>query len=360
MKDKHFVGLDILKTIGFIMVFLVHYSQMFSHMNYYLHSLLKYGQTGCQLFLVVSGYLMAHFHEQCKIDNYFSYFLKRYISLFSGYIFAVVLYCLISEVIGLIGVNAPFMSDLHVAGILINVLLLNGIVPFCNNTVVPGGWYVGTIIVAYALLPHLLNKIRCLKKMMTCACICAFFCFAVGVLLTCCFDIKCGNNTFYFYSIACQSSPLLVGGSIYYYEKEKGLITLPKSVAVFAFFSCVTLLLFFTDMDIFAPLIPFIVSLSFVGLFFLAKHLEQRLYDTNSGWTIIGINSFGCYLLHFVFALYLPYYVKRLFSISDDILFVLMIIPCFVLAVTFGIVFNRLINKNTLLLKKMLKTWKEF
>lgn len=354
MNTKHFAALDILKTIGFIMVFLVHYSQMFPHMNYYIHSLLKYGQTGCQLFLVVSGYLMAHSFEQSKIDNYFSYFMKRYISLFSGYIFAVILYCLISEVIGLIGANAPFKSDLHVTSILINVLLLNGIVPACNNTVVPGGWYVGTMIIAYALFPHPLKKSRCLKKMMTFACACAFLGVALGALLTCCFNIKCGNNTFYFYSIVCQSSPLLVGGSIYYYEKEYGFITLPKSFVLFAFFSVVTLLLFFTDMDIFAPLIPFTVSLSFVGLFFLVKHLEKRLHDTKSIYTIIGINSFGCYLLHFCFALYLPYCAKRLLSISDDILFVLLIIPCFILAAVFGIAFNRLINKNTLFLNNML------
>lgn len=327
------------------MVFLVHYSQMFSRMNWYAHNLLKYGQTGCQLFMVVSGYLMAQSFEEGKMNTWGTYFKKRYIGLLSGFLIAIVFYCLLSHVITLCAVNAPFVSDCQIISILINVLLLHGVVPFCNNTVVPGGWYIGTVVIAYAIIPLILRKVKGYKKLLLSATIVSLVSFVIAILLQSMFSVNCGNNTFFFYSIISQASPILIGCSMYYFEKEKNSISIVKSIIIFMVFSIVSLFIFITDIDLLATLIPFTVSLSFVGLFYIVKYCVKKMKNVKNLFVIIGQNSLGCYLFHFIFVWYIPFYIRRFCFFSDNVLFVFLFIPCLFLASVVGISMNKLILK---------------
>lgn len=46
-----------------------------------------------------------------------------------------------------------YKSSTDILGIIINVFCLNGLIPQYNNNIVPGGWYIGTLVILYLMFP---------------------------------------------------------------------------------------------------------------------------------------------------------------------------------------------------------------
>lgn len=143
---------DILKGIAILMVVIVHTSQKVTGIPHEFFRVISFGETCCQLFFVLTGYALTYSANKRHVPLK-EYYKKRWMSIAPPYYIAVVFWSLLGylqyrlQYAGGFGYNGSFRE------ILCNLFLLNGLFSEGNNNIVPGGWYVGALVILYALYP---------------------------------------------------------------------------------------------------------------------------------------------------------------------------------------------------------------
>lgn len=94
-RNEKLYGLDHLRTLAIVLVFLFHYGRLFPHPEW-TNTISKFGWTGVDLFFVLSGYLIAsqlfaHIAKQGEVPLK-AFFLKRFFRIVPAYLFVVALY----------------------------------------------------------------------------------------------------------------------------------------------------------------------------------------------------------------------------------------------------------------------------
>ena len=94
---KRLFGLDHLRALAIILVFVFHYGRLFQHPDW-TYTISQFGWTGVDLFFVLSGYLISSqlfssIAEQQAI-SFRSFFIKRFFRIIPAYLFVVAIYFL--------------------------------------------------------------------------------------------------------------------------------------------------------------------------------------------------------------------------------------------------------------------------
>jgi len=341
-KESRIFLFDYLKFFAFLCVFSVHFSQMFPHMNGIIHSVFMYGQSGCQLFLLITGYFIA---DSVKKDgfSYPTFIRKKIFSVAPGYIVAIALYFLLNSVLVRLDIQPAFEGVYNIRSILVNAFLLNGFVPQYNNNVVPGGWYVGTLVIAFFVLPPLYKFFKGKKKSAKALAILFSVFLSVAFAKICCMvdNSLVGNNSFSYYFIFTQLPVLLMGMFLNEFKTKK--IKPAFCACAFFLFTLVSLIILKTKNYLLVSLAPAFIGLSFVFLVLLLRKYDLMQKKENL-MIFIGQRTYGCYLTHFIFAWYVPKIIRNIIEASDNLLFAVLLIPCFALSVCTGILFSSLIT----------------
>lgn len=159
-RQTRFASIDIVKGIAMIMVILVHYGQNYS---IGIAKACQYLQMGCPMFYVASGFgIMCLINKRYKgalnKDNIGQFYFSRFKALAPGwYIAFVVIFLVYTILLYFTGKTLSFGTNRGLPSIICNLLFLNGLLPFCNNNVMPGGWYIGTTVILYVLTPLILK-----------------------------------------------------------------------------------------------------------------------------------------------------------------------------------------------------------
>jgi len=336
---KNYPEINILKGLGAVLVFLVHYSQSFSGAPLLLRQVCMLGQLGVQAFLLCTGFLLANSLHDREGFRYGNYLKKRLLNLAPLYWVTLILYALVQSVFRRLGIRTLFSATYDLWGILSNVFLVHGLIPAYNNTVVPGGWFVGTAILLYALLPPLLLRRGRRKISVLAAPVVALFSVLVCLALQYIAPELTGNNRFFFFSVLCQMPAVLEG--IRLYESEHIAITsLPRCITKLGVLGLLCTGIFYIGNGVLVCLIPWLGSLLFVQVydivcFVCKKEWAQGLMQF---FEKLGKNSYPVFLVHFMFAWFVPGAVKHVLGgrLSDTMLFFLLMLPCFVAAVWAG------------------------
>lgn len=143
-----------LKGLAIICVILVHSPQKISNINYFIEQVMRLGRWGCQLFYVLSGYLLYLGYRNKK--DWRNYYKKRIVSIYPQWIIAILIYSVYFYIASVNKWGLFYEFRINLKSILINVFMLNGLDPYSFNYVVPGGWYVGTQWLLYLLFPVLM------------------------------------------------------------------------------------------------------------------------------------------------------------------------------------------------------------
>lgn len=147
-----------IRGIAIIGVVLTHMYVHFDALPQAIAKGLKIGQLGCQAFFVLSSYCLCLSLKDKGIILPFRFYRRRFWSLAPGYWSTIVINLIISfGSVLILGFNCLPSLDTKPLHIVINLLLLNGFAPFWGpmNSVVFGGWFVGTLVVLYILFPIL-------------------------------------------------------------------------------------------------------------------------------------------------------------------------------------------------------------
>ena len=186
---------------------------------------------------------------------------------------------------------------------------LHGLVPAFCNRIIPGGWYVGTLMLLYVLTPLFMKIMQqdtrggvyCLW--LSCIVLAAFIAFFAGK--TELFD----NNTYGYYSVLIQSGAYLLGMRIAHTQIWKGNAVWLGVWLVF------TIILYFSHLPLSFLIVPFTAALGFECFWKLIKTPSSKQWKN---WRItklvcmLGRKSYYIFLTHILVVWYLAEYVQRI------------------------------------------------
>lgn len=334
MKEKY-KSIDIVRGIAIIMVILCHFQQNFSR----TFEIFAFGQMGCQIFFVVSGFCLTNSYLNNPV-GILQFYKKRLKSIVPGFYFSLLLEFIIRTAIVFIKSGTMTIGEEYrIFPILCNLLLIHGLFPFLN-TLLGGAWYIGTIAILYLIFPIIIKLIKKIKinPIIICTIISLF---SVGMLAVASY-ISCGailvyNNTYKYFLFLNQLPCFCIGISLYYIindAKNKFLIFKNDTLLIIAFLFLGVLsgaVFFFCDISVKFIILPTLVGLFSASLIGLMMRFEMKYNFNNKFIKIIeafGRKSFYLFLAHgFVIWRVSKYLINVLepFGINTYVLFFVLL-----------------------------------
>lgn len=206
-----------LKGIAMLSIFFAHAPQGISWID---NKWTAWGANAVKLLLVIAGFLTTKSYMKRDYSN-IEFLVKRFWRLAPLY-WCMILFWHIIYIIDQSRSVTYFMTEHDAVAVLLNMTLLNGIFQHGNNTVVPGGWFVGAIFLFYIIAPTIIKGIERLWKK------CPYLVEGIPVLcFVCLYVINCilmktpslcwVNNTFViWYSVFFQLPSLLLGVNLWF------------------------------------------------------------------------------------------------------------------------------------------------
>ena len=304
---------DSLRGIAIIMVVVVHTSLSIEGLNKSVAAILFYFRTGVQLFFILSAFTLSLSITK-RHDGNIRFYIRRFFRIAPLYYLAIPVYYLVTHLVAWpVKTTMETYSDFTPLNVLANFLFIHGVVQSANNSIVPGGWSIGTEMLFYLIFPLIFKlyskaenrKIYFIIPLAGLAC-------AILYSLVCLYVIKVNLSTykgFCFYNILNQLPVFLLGVSVFFLKiNMKTRYSILGLLALFPLSFVITVVL---KRDI--ALQTFVVGLSFVFLFCLFKNTPKlNVYILSR----IGQLSFSIYIFHFIFAWPISAYLDRTMHIN--------------------------------------------
>jgi len=306
---KRLDHIDSIRGIAVLLVVLVHSSITVPNLVFPVKLASLYGQMGVQLFFVASAFTLCLSYElrQHERQANLKYAIRRFFRIAPAYYLGIAFHVGFQAFqnlhkIGEVAVH----SDHSFFNILSNVLLVHGFVPSANNSVVPGGWSIGTEVAFYVCFPVVylfLKNIGAGRPGRSTIVVFAALLFSFGFNMV--FSRFLGrevlNHRFLYFSLMNQL-PVFIIGICYYLVIRDNLVNIPNiwsCVGLVVFTSLSLWMLRMHDFQYAFTLLPFLSAISFV---FLMEIFRDNKVLNSSLLKKTGKLSYSIYLFHFVFA----------------------------------------------------------
>lgn len=377
-------SLDILKGIGILMIILVHNRHFIMKDMSGLRQLINYGQMGCQIFFMVSGMSLCyswHHHgtpDAKEIGGFkksLAFMLSRYLRLAPGFYIVFLINLLLNILfIDILGHSPGVIINREPAAIVTNLLFIHGFFPDYINTVFPGGWYIGTTFILYALFPLLVcvfEKLYSLKHWLV------YFIPAILLLINCIFvkyidadtrnELYIYNNSFLYFFFPNQLPCFSLGILLYFQEKTNFSYKCPLPVSFMAFAAAcaASMYLYLKPGQTFLyAVLPSLAGLSFYWLAVCFIHIERHAWKLPPVLAPVakfaascGSNSYSMYLVHAFISWYglkdMTYFLTQGgYGYNDLRLYLIMYLPSVFVIYVLGLYMKMLLDRID---KKILK-----
>ncbi len=349
IHHKHLSTFDILKGIAIAMVILVHSRQKFNGLSPWL-KIFDIGQMGCQMFFVIAGMtsMMSYERMQKNAHAGIKFYRKRLLAVVPGwYVSIFLIYILNTISLVFFGENIGFGTNREPLAIVCNLLLLHGLLPFCNNNVAGGGWFLGTLAIFWLVAPFcyqfLVKRSQFFVRIFPWLVEIIAVIYMIGLYVRT--REKCGyavlaNNGFTYFSFVNQMGCFILGTSLYF-EKETENIVRDKVLSVL--YAFLLLLVFFSEWRLAFLLVPFIMGLltcHLIRWMLVIEKYHEDVFEKNCIIRLLktyGSSSFYVYLIHGLFVWSLPIAVQKFLfmhgiQINDNLLYLFLIVPMFILS----------------------------
>lgn len=354
MGNRRLLSLDIIKGIAMIMVILVHYEQSFG-----LCSWFAYLQMGCPIFFVASGFnIMCLIHRQfggcLNRQNIRAFYYSRYKALAPAWYLAfLIIFTVNTIILAPFGKSLSFGKNRGLRSMVCNLLFLHGFLPFCNNNVMPGGWYIGTTAILYVLTPFLLTAVRKFHNRRCFFLISSAVSMLLWLILMCIFRNSFSKAGFSYYFFLVHYPNYLLG-VLLYFDVSQSILTkqqvrrcLPLGFMTYA----AAVVLFFSSVPLNNVFSAWMTALAtYLVLYFLLSN--EHTFKPSIVLKIIaafGRNSYLIYLLHAFWAWsFVPIAGKILKQLDVDLYTIpgfLLLLPV-VLALSYltGCIFGKIVR----------------
>lgn len=299
--------IDSLRGVAILLVFLVHAHPAVSGIGVVAREGLEYGQTGVQLFFVISSLTlclsMTFRRDESKAT--LKFFLRRFFRIAPLYLFGIVFYYFVktwqmSEGLVTFRVEDTFTP----LNIVANALFIHGFVPSACNSIVPGGWSIGTEMAFYAIFPLVFFVAGKLRERFGLAAMLALP-FAVYALsagsITAVMKVtgwEIANNSFLYFNLINQIPVFSLGLLLFALVQNGMMKKMPRWLDFAGFLGGTALsqLAWHSGSSLAFSLMPFCAGISFLFLY----NIFERTSFLNFGiLRRIGQLSFSIYIFHF-------------------------------------------------------------
>lgn len=355
MKESVPVGkrssaIDLIRGIAIWMVFLNHLGQAFD----VPFEITRFGQMGCQMFFVVSGFTCCYSFNKSK--STMDFYRKRMKSLLPGFYTVLTLVVLANVVCVRFFGRFLVLDNIGVVSVLCNALLVHGLLPFCNNNVFPGGWFVGTIVILYLLHPIMESLYRKTEK---------HWLVTLGVTSTMLVATECvnylmsgtwvvTNNSFVYFLFTNQIGCYLLG--MHMNKQMQRYKNLNKGVFLVGFVASLGLALwmFYGGFALSFVVAPFMVGLATCFMYLLLHDVDIK-GKLAAGICHSGKDSFNIYATHWYAAWKFSRTGMRLLGRMGidnmGVCFFAMLVPCVILALISAWLLNVVMERERKLLR---------
>jgi peptidoglycan/LPS O-acetylase OafA/YrhL len=301
---------DAARAIAALMVVMVHSQQFFNATNGRVGLVAEMGQLGVQLFFVISAFLIFDSLDRLRRHPKFllEFYAHRFLRIAPLYYFAILANLLMWRVAGpALGISNDPDPNYTFVNVLANVLFLHGLLPSANQSIVGGGWSIGTECAFYFLAPALfmLRRKPLWLIFIGASCFPAMY-EATGVLQPILGEPGYVNdNGFLYYSILNQL-PVFTCGAVMFAWRDR-LFRLSPAILIFCWIAPLGPLYYVwtrcPNGTVTFTLIPALAGMSSVFLITLLSKIDHF------GWLIqeIGKRSFSMYLWNLPALLILKY-----------------------------------------------------
>jgi peptidoglycan/LPS O-acetylase OafA/YrhL len=264
-------------------------------------NLALYCQMGVQLFFVASALTLCLSMRSRGIgdkEKLIGYFVRRYFRIAPLYYIAIIAYFFLSP-----ASQPPIYTWVNIVG---NMLFLHGFLPTISNSVVPGGWSIGTEMIFYLIFPVLFITLKTQAKALLAL---TLYMGVLGyiVLLTrlgFLSDFHVPNNQFLYFNILVQL-PVFLSGIVAYHSIQREAVKAPTwliisgGAAGLLFGICI----WHTPWTARHLLSAGLFGITFSALAILLSRLNPNvfLYPPLHVLREIGKKSYAIYLFHFPF-----------------------------------------------------------
>ncbi|MCT2563937.1 acyltransferase family protein [Chryseobacterium herbae] len=323
----HFSHINSLRGIAILMVVLVHTSQLFTFNTRVEEVIFDYGKMGVQLFFIASAYTLCLSEDSRKKEgqHLIKFYIRRFFRIFPIYYLGIILYFILNYYSGTYGAYT-------FKNVLSNLFFIHGLIPSANNSIVPGGWSIGTEMLFYLIFPFLFRFLKSGNSFIKGAII-----IFVAELVIFYFQRKPSfNYEFFYFNILNQISVFVIG--IFFFLHKKYLTNERNAIIIFVIFTAIALFVS-GNQDLFKikgyryafRILPIISAISFCSLFVIAESFN---IVNNIVFQKIGINSYSIYIIHFV----LPFFILP--KMEGYVNFIM----AYVIIVTSSYVISKLLN----------------
>lgn len=356
--DKHFLTIDILKGIAIWMIIFVHSRQKFANLHPWFR-ILEIGQMGCQMFFVISGFssMLSYGRLAKQSHSVQKFYRKRLSAIIPGWYTMIFLTYILNTIsLALSGNTIGFAANRQPLSILCNLLLLHGLLPFCNNNVAVGGWYIGTLVIFYLITPicyrcmtekseFFIKCIPWIAEAVSCVLILGTYFLTRNKLGYAVLE----NNRFMYFSFVNQLGCFLLGVSLYFEEKKESehFFYVPMNMILL-------FIVFFSNWKTAYIIVPFIMGLLTYHLLKCMLTFEKRgkISEENIVLRILrnyGQHSYYIFLVHGLFVWSIPIKLRQLLAssglhVDDTLLYLILIIPIFVLSYYMALLLQKVIT----------------
>lgn len=358
LKEKRQVdAVNIIRGVGILMVFFVHYGQTFGN-----PLVMQFGQMGCQMFFVVSGYTCSISYRKRSIKDFY---VRRYMSIAPGFYFAlIVVVC--ANVLSKYILGERFVGGGNTSAIAVicNLLLIHGVLPFCNNSVFPGGWFVGTLVLMYLLHPIYDYVFRKAKHHVVLTVMMSIISTIFGVIINYYMHktVIIQNNTFNYFLFLNEVGCYLLGILLQEIVSQNRIVFDSRieyytecALTVLILFA--VLAIFYSNINIRYAVAPLAMGVfTFVFLFVLMKKDHNNPFS--NVLKSLGRNSFYIFLTHttvvWPIARVMKMIMRRMGVINDLFLFFIFLLPSALLVWIMSFFLKKICLYEESVLKKLI------
>ncbi len=299
---------DALRGLAILMVLANHVALVVPGLSAPVELLARFGQMGVQLFFVASAYTLCLSWQQRRADEpqpVLRFWLRRWFRIAPLYWFGIALFTLLHGLQTGGRVSEPYTA----ANLLANALFVHGVVPAAQNSIVPGGWSIGTEMAFYAAFP-LLMVVFTKRPGMAAPLAAAVLVLVLNLVFQ---AAPVANNSFAYFHPLNQLPVFLIGIALFQWHRRPAsggrwhalATALVGGAALLA-----TALWWRSGLPQAFVVVPSTAGLAFAAL----AHGASRLRWLPAPLCAIGQRSFAIYVVHLLFA----WHALRLLGVGLD------------------------------------------
>ncbi|QIN62772.1 Acyltransferase family protein [Caballeronia sp. SBC1] len=304
-------ALDVGRTLAVIGVIAVHLAPWMVTSPVWLDTLANLGQYGVQCFFVISAITIfaSIEHDAQRLSRtrevLRNFYVKRFARIAPLYYLAIIGYAVVDYVAR--RAHGHMLSPHDFSDVILNLIFVHAWVPSATDSVVPGGWSISVEMLFYMIAPALVFFCRTRRGLSVVSILTALFSLSFWYFGACGGGPACRvvNNDFFYFWPPTQLPCFIVGFWTWHLAKDylTGERVLPlracRWLVLGGLVMVAALFLAGTGRGMAHGVAPTFAALATAALMLLLTRISSRTLQ-KPALVILGRNSFGIYIWHFV------------------------------------------------------------